>query len=228
MNPKFIFTTPHHTKRKLNMKNPTFEIVAKYSPLVHATISGMTIEWLYKNYVKTNDLESYICIFLVMAIEGSRRRNNGNILTVEDADFAMDVSAICEVSSAQVNYSLVEGLGLSAVGMASTRRIMREKFDVKFHRGCDTVWGDSESFSITLLIEYINSHGNRAAVRGVKPVFNKFLELDKNFWNGVSAPNQSNNFIQRKMILERIIEVNPGFEFPTLNFKYLVHRLENT
>ena len=197
--------------------NPNFKLIETRSNGFNTTktveVSDLSIDWLLRNYGNApENAPLYFCCFIAQAIEGSIRRGETTRLNFHPSYSFIEVSNDGSVSSANFNYSLMMGLGLSKKAMAGVRAVMVRNFIVQFEKGSDAPKNNSDSFGITTLIRFLQFTGSDVVRAEISPLYDEMQEL----FLGLLDSQK----LCRKLILETIKEKNPNFVFPTLTFTY--------
>lgn len=175
-------------------------------------VSDLSIDWLLRNYGNTpENVPLYLCCFMAHAIEGSIRRGETTRLNYHSSYSFIDVGNDGSISSANFNYSLMMGLGLSKKAMAGVRVVMARDFVVQFEKGSEAPKNSSDSFGITTLIRFLKFTGSDVVRDEVSPLYDEMQEF---------LAHRDSQKLCRKLILEKIKQKKPNFIFPTLTFTY--------
>jgi hypothetical protein len=196
--------------------NPNFKLIETRSNGFYTTktveVSDLSIDWLLRNYGKpTEDASLYLCCFMAYAIEGSLRQGETTSLNYHPSYNLFPVGNDGNVSSANFNYSLMMGLGLSKKAMAGVRAVMQRDFGVHFEKGSEAPQSGSDSFGITTLIRFLRFTGSEVVSAEISPLYDAMLEF---------LVHRDSPKLCRKLILKKIKEKHPNFIFPTLTFTY--------
>lgn len=194
------------------MKTPIIEITSHRQnrndrTIVEGIIYDMTPQVLLSSLLseQSSDGESswYLCDVMAHMIVVEARHTIESLKNLDYESYWFDNCSY--VSSASVNYALLDGLKAPPSVMASARAVIRKFYSYHFEGGLPKVKIDSMGFSISSLLEDLEKDSSKKAKHFVESLG----------FNSIGSELRTD-------ILERIIAINPEYVFPPLPFKVLV------
>lgn len=194
------------------MKTPIIEIISHRKnrndqTIIDGKIYDMTPQVLLAKLlsVQMSDAESswYLCDVMAQMIVEEAKDKVESLRNIENETYWFDNCSY--VSSASVNYALLDGLKAPQSVMASARAVIRKFYSYDFEDGLPKIKIDSMGFSISSLLEDLQTNSSVRA---------------KKFVDGLKLYSIGSEL--RTDVLERIIKINPEYVFPPLPFKVLV------
>ena len=194
------------------MKTPIIEIISHRKnrndqTIIDGKIYDMTPQVLLAKLlsVQMSDAESswYLCDVMAQMIVEEAKDKVESLRNIENETYWFDNCSY--VSSASVNYALLDGLKAPQSVMASARAVIRKFYSYDFEDGLPKIKIDSMGFSISSLLEDLQTNSSVRA---------------KKFVDGLKLYSIGSEL--RTDVLERIIAINPEYVFPPLPFKVLV------
>ena len=194
------------------MKTPIIEIISHRKnrndqTIIDGKIYDMTPQVLLAKLlsVQMSDAESswYLCDVMAQMIVEEAKDKVESLRNIENETYWFDNCSY--VSSASVNYALLDGLKAPQSVMASARAVIRKFYSYDFEDGLPKIKFESMGFSISSLLEDLQTNSSVRA---------------KKFVDGLKLYSIGSEL--RTDVLERIIAINPEYVFPPLPFKVLV------